>query len=247
MRDTGLDEAIRAAGGVGALARKVGISQPSVSNWNRVPAERVVAVEAATGISRALLRPDLYGEWLGKAGDIALTRIIGLAGWSGSGKTTLLISVIPRLTARGVKVSTVKHAHHSFDIDKPGKDSHSHRMAGATEVLVGSANRWALVHEVRGKTEPLLPELLAKLSPVDLIIIEGYKREPHPKLEVYRAAVDKPLMHPDDPHIVAIAADAAVPSARVPVLSLDDIEGIADLLLKHAIPIKTATSPTEGA
>jgi molybdopterin-guanine dinucleotide biosynthesis adapter protein len=247
MRDLGLDEAIRVAGGVGALARRVGISQPCISNWSRVPAERVVAVEAATGVSRALLRPDLYGEYRSKGDHIRSTRIIGLAGWSGAGKTTLLISVIPRLVVRGLKISTVKHAHHNFDIDKPGKDSHSHRMAGASEVLVGSANRWALVHELRGQTEPGLSELLTKLSPVDLVIIEGYKREPHPKLEVYRAAVGKPLMHPGDPHIVAIATDAPLPSARVPVVSLDDIEGIAELLLKYAVPITTLASPTEGA
>jgi molybdopterin-guanine dinucleotide biosynthesis protein MobB len=247
MRDSGLDEAIRAAGGIGSLARKAGISLRCISNWNRVPAQRVVAVEAATGVNRALLRPDVYSEYRSMADNILSARIIGLAGWSGSGKTTLLINVIPRLVARGLKISTVKHAHHNFDIDKPGKDSHSHRIAGATEVLVGSANRWALVHELRGQTEPGLPELLAKLSTVDLVIIEGYKREPHPKLEVYRAAVGKPLMQPDDPQIVAIAADAPLPSARVPVLSLDDIEGIAELLLKHAVPISTLTSQTEGA
>ena len=118
-------------------------------------------------------------------------RIIGLAGWSGSGKTTLLTKVIPRIVARGVKVSTVKHAHHSFDMDRPGKDSHSHRMAGATEVLVGSANRWAVVHELRGEAEPTLPALLRKASPVDLVLVEGYKGESHPKLEVYRAANGK--------------------------------------------------------
>jgi len=167
-------------------------------------------------------------------------RIIGLAGWSGAGKTTLLIKVIPALIARGLRVSTLKHAHHAFDVDQPGKDSHSHRMAGATEVLVGAASRWALVHELRGEAEPQLDTLLGKLSPVDLVIIEGYKREAHPKLEVYRAAVGKPLIHPDDPQIVAIAADTALPSARVPVVSLDDIEGIADILLKHAVPIAAA-------
>src|SRR6478735_193987 len=161
-------------------------------------------------------------------------RIIGLAGWSGSGKTTLLTKVIPRLVARGLAVSTVKHAHHAFDLDQPGKDSHSHRMAGATEVLVGSANRWALVHELRGAPEPSLRELLAKLAPVDLVIVEGYKREPHPKLEVYRAAVGKPLLHPDDPHIVAIASDAALPHAKVPRVALDDTGAIIDILLAHA-------------
>ena len=124
-------------------------------------------------------------------------RIIGLAGWSGSGKTTLLTKVIPRLVARGLKVSTLKHAHHAFDVDQPGKDSHTHRMAGATEVLVGSANRWALVHELRGDAEPDARRRCSrKLSPVDLVLVEGYKREPHPKLEVYRAAVGKPLLHP---------------------------------------------------
>jgi molybdopterin-guanine dinucleotide biosynthesis protein B len=167
-------------------------------------------------------------------------RIIGLAGWSGAGKTTLLIKVIPALIARGLRVSTLKHAHHAFDVDQPGKDSHSHRMAGATEVLVGAASRWALVHELRGEAEPQLDTLLGKLSAVDLVIIEGYKREAHPKLEVYRAAVGKPLLHPGDPQIVAIAADTALPSARVPVVSLNDIEGIADILLKHAVPIAAA-------
>ena len=135
-------------------------------------------------------------------------RIIGLAGWSGSGKTTLLTKLIPRLIARGLAVSTVKHAHHGFDVDQPGKDSHSHRVAGATEVLVGSATRWALVHELRGAAEPTLGELLAKLAPVDLVIVEGYKREPHPKLEVHRPSLGKPLIHPDDPAIVAVASDA---------------------------------------
>jgi molybdopterin-guanine dinucleotide biosynthesis adapter protein len=164
-------------------------------------------------------------------------RIIGLAGWSGSGKTTLLARVIPRIVARGLKVSTLKHAHHAFDVDQPGKDSHTHRMAGATEVLVGSANRWALVHELRGDAEPALATLIAKLSPVDLVLIEGYKREPHPKLEVYRAAVGKPLLHPDDPAIVAVASDEPLPGARVPVIDLDDVERVADTLIAHALPI----------
>ena len=158
-------------------------------------------------------------------------RIIGLAGWSGSGKTTLLAKVIPRIVARGLEVSTLKHAHHGFDVDQPGKDSHTHRMAGATEVLVGSAKRWALVHELRGEAEPALPALLEKLSPVDLVLVEGYKREPHPKLEVYRASVGKPLMHPDDPAIVAIASDAPLPATRVPVVDIDDIERVADILI----------------
>jgi len=154
-------------------------------------------------------------------------RIIGLAGWSGSGKTTLL-----------AKVSTLKHAHHGFDVDQPGKDSHTHRMVGASEVLVSSANRWALVHELRGQPEPALGALLAKLSPVDLVLIEGYKAETHPKLEVYRAAVGKPLLHPDDPAIVAVASDEPLPAARVPVVDLDDVERIVDILIRHAAPIQ---------
>ena len=172
-------------------------------------------------------------------------RVIGLAGWSGSGKTTLLTKVIPRIAARGLKVSTVKHAHHAFDVDLPGKDSHSHRMAGATEVLVGSANRWAQVHELRGEPEPGLDALLRRLSPVDLVLVEGYKRERHPKLEVYRAAVGKPLLHPDDPAIVAIAADEPLPAAKVPVVDLDDIERIADMLVRHAAPLDALSALTE--
>ncbi|MEA2925460.1 MAG: molybdopterin-guanine dinucleotide biosynthesis adapter protein, partial [Alphaproteobacteria bacterium] len=149
-------------------------------------------------------------------------RIIGLAGWSGAGKTTLLARLIPDIIARGLTVSTVKHAHHAFDVDQPGKDSHTHRMAGATEVLIASERRFALIHELRQETEPRLPDLLAKLAPVDLVIVEGYKREPHPKLEVFRDAVGKPLLHPDDPHIVAIASDVALPHAKVPRVRLDD-------------------------
>jgi molybdopterin-guanine dinucleotide biosynthesis protein B len=164
-------------------------------------------------------------------------RIIGLAGWSGSGKTTLLAKVIPRIVARGLKVSTLKHAHHAFDVDQPGKDSHTHRMAGATEVLVSSANRWALVHELRGGAELTLEALLDKLSPVDLVVVEGYKREPHPKLEVHRASIGKPLIYPDDPAIVAVASDGPLPAARVPVIALDDVERIADFLIRHAAPI----------
>jgi molybdopterin-guanine dinucleotide biosynthesis protein B len=164
-------------------------------------------------------------------------RVIGLAGWSGAGKTTLLTKVIPRLVARGCKVSTVKHAHHAFDVDQPGKDSHTHRLAGATEVLVGSAKRWALVHELRGGPEASLGMLLAKLAPVDLVLVEGFKREAHPKLEVYRAAIGKPLLHPDDPAIVAVASDAALPAARVPVVMLDDVDGIVDILLAQAAPL----------
>ena len=173
-------------------------------------------------------------------------KIIGIAGWSGAGKTTLLTRVIPRLTAHGLRVSTIKHAHHAFDIDQPGKDSHTHRMAGATEVLVSSAKRWALVHELRGSAEPALVALLQKLAPVDLVIIEGFKRAAHPKLEVYREALGKPPLHPEDPNIVAIASDQPLPSARVPVLSLDDIEGILETLLAHAAPVERVVQRAEA-
>jgi len=161
-------------------------------------------------------------------------RIMGLAGWSGAGKTTLVAKLIPAITARGLKVSTIKHAHHAFDVDRPGKDSYMHRMAGATEVLVSSQNRFALMHELRGAPELSLNELLAKLAPVDLVIVEGYKREPHPKLEIFRAAVGKPLIHPEDPHVVAIASDCALPHARVPRVDIDDVDAIIDILLTHA-------------
>jgi molybdopterin-guanine dinucleotide biosynthesis protein B len=144
--------------------------------------------------------------------------------------------VIPRIVARGLKVSTVKHAHHSFDMDRPGKDSHTHRMAGATEVLVGSAARFAIVHELRGEPEPTLAALLRKASAVDLVLVEGYKGEGHPKLEVYRAANGKPFLHPEDPAIVAIAADTPLSGIPIPVVDLNDIEAITDILLHHALP-----------
>ena len=167
-------------------------------------------------------------------------RIIGLAGWSGAGKTTLIAKLIPAITSRGFTVTTVKHAHHAIDVDNPGKDSWSSTaVAGATEVLVASEKRFALMHELRGETEPRLPALLAKLAPVDLVIIEGWKREPHPKLEVFRASVGKPLIHPDDPHVVAIASDVPVPRATVPRVALDDTPAIIDILLAHAALIAT--------
>jgi molybdopterin-guanine dinucleotide biosynthesis protein B len=163
-------------------------------------------------------------------------RIIGLAGWSGSGKTTLVTKVIPVLVKRGLKVATVKHAHHEFDTDQPGKDSWLHRQAGASEVAIVSSRRWAIVHELGEEAEPPLGDVLAKLSPVDLVIVEGFKRHPHPKLEVYRAVVGKPLLHPDDDCIVAIATDAPLPQAQVPVLMLGDIESIATVLQAEALP-----------
>ena len=168
-------------------------------------------------------------------------RIIGLAGWSGSGKTTLIKKLIPRLIARGITVSTLKHAHHGFDLDQPGKDSFFHRTAGATEVIISSAKRWAILHELRDEPEWDLAVLVGKMSPVDLVLVEGFKRDRFPKLEIHRIANGKPLIHPRDPHIVAVACDSALPAAQVPVIDLNDIEQIADLLLKHAVPIGPGT------
>ena len=163
-------------------------------------------------------------------------RIFGLAGWSGSGKTTLLAALIPELVARGLSVSTIKHAHREFDIDQPGKDSWRHREAGAAEVLVSSTQRWALMHELRGAEEPRIPELLAKLSQVDLVVIEGFKREPHRKIEVFRAANGKPFLFPDDPGVAGIATDTPVETA-LPTAHLDDIEAVAAMMRKAAIPV----------
>jgi molybdopterin-guanine dinucleotide biosynthesis protein B len=160
-------------------------------------------------------------------------RMFGLAGWSGSGKTTLMVKLIPELTARGLSVSTVKSAHHDFDVDTPGKDSYEHRAAGATEVLVSSANRWALIHENRGAPEPALHELVARMSAVDLLLVEGFKADPIDKLEVHRPSVGNKPLHPEDPKVVAIASDEALPEATLPVFDLDDITGIADFIVAH--------------
>jgi len=167
-------------------------------------------------------------------------RIIGLAGWSGSGKTTLITKLIPRLIARGLTVSTLKHAHHGFDLDQPGKDSFFHRAAGATEVIISSAKRFAILHELRDEPEWDLPNLVGKMAPVDLVLVEGYKRDAFPKLEIHRAANSKPLIHPEDPHVIAIASDIALPAAKVPVIDLNDIETIADVLMKRAVLIGDA-------
>ncbi|MBA4268353.1 MAG: molybdopterin-guanine dinucleotide biosynthesis protein B [Bosea sp. (in: a-proteobacteria)] len=164
-------------------------------------------------------------------------RVIGLAGWSGAGKTTVVTRLIPELGRRGVSVSTLKHAHHAFDLDTPGKDSHAHREAGAREVLISSERRWALMRELRDEPEAELPDLLARLSPVDLVIVEGFKRQAHAKLEIHRAANGKPPLHPGDPTIVAVASDTAFPDAGRPVIDIDDIQGIAALMLAQAQPL----------
>lgn len=164
-------------------------------------------------------------------------RIIGLAGWSGAGKTTLMAKLLPELVARGVSVSTMKHAHHDFDIDKPGKDSFVHRQAGAHEVLVASGTRFALMHELRDEPEPGMEDLLRRMAPVDLVVIEGFKAGPHPKLEVWRQENGKPFLHPDDPTIRAVATDAGLSDLPIPVLDLNDAAAIADFLLAEASPV----------
>jgi molybdopterin-guanine dinucleotide biosynthesis adapter protein len=162
-------------------------------------------------------------------------RIIGITGWSGAGKTTLILKLVPLLAAQGLRISTVKHAHHMFDVDTPGKDSYEHRAAGATEVLIASANRFALMHELRGAPEPPLEVLLDKLSAVDLVLVEGFKRAPHPKIEVFRQANDKEPLHPGNATVVAVASDTPFPDAPCPVAPLDDAQAVADMALRLAV------------
>ena len=159
-------------------------------------------------------------------------KIFGFAGWSGSGKTTLIERLLPLFIAQGLRVALIKHAHHSFDLDQPGKDSYRHRQAGCTEVLVSSSRRWALVHELRGAPEPAFEELVAHMSPCDLLLVEGFKRGKLPKLEVYRAAVGEPLIHPHDPDVVAVASDGKV-ATTLPCLDLNDPPVIASFVLRH--------------
>jgi molybdopterin-guanine dinucleotide biosynthesis protein B len=162
-------------------------------------------------------------------------RVFGFAGWSGSGKTTLIERLIPRLVERGLSVSLIKHAHHAFDVDEPGKDSYRHRQAGCTEVLVSSAVRWALMHELRGLPEPTVDDAVARLSPCDLVLVEGYKRAAIPKLEVWRASVGKPLLHPVDPHIQGIATDILDSvSTSLPRFALNDVASIATFVIEKA-------------
>lgn len=170
-------------------------------------------------------------------------RVIGLAGWSGAGKTTLIVKLIPYLCERGFSVSTLKHAHHAFDVDQPGKDSYLHREAGAREVLVASDRRFALMHELRGAAEPTLAELLRRMDRADLVLIEGYKRDAHAKIEVHRAANGKSWLYPGDASIAAVATDASegVP-AHLPHAHLDDIQAIAGLLLALARPVEEILS-----
>jgi molybdopterin-guanine dinucleotide biosynthesis adapter protein len=159
-------------------------------------------------------------------------KIFGFAGWSGSGKTTLIEKLIPLFVERKFKVSLIKHAHHTFEVDQPGKDSYRHRQAGCTEVLVSSSRRWALVHELHGAGEPGLEELIMSIAPCDLLLVEGFKRQKLPKLEVYRASTGESLLHPQDPDIVGIATDSKLETA-LPQFALDDARNIAGFVLRH--------------
>ena len=158
-------------------------------------------------------------------------RIFGFAGWSGSGKTTLIEQLIPRFVQRGLRVSLIKHAHHTFDVDQPGKDSYRHRQAGAAEILVTSSRRWVLMHELRGAHEPSFEDQVKRISPCDLLLVEGFKHAPIPKLEVWRKETGEPLLHPNDAHIVAVASDARI-ETKLPLLNLNDVDEIRNFILK---------------
>jgi len=160
-------------------------------------------------------------------------KIFGIIGWQDSGKTTLVVKLIPEIMSRGCSVSSMKHTHHNFDIDKPGKDSFEHRKAGATEVMVGSAKRWALIHELTEQEEPTMDDLVALMTPVDLLLVEGFKRDQHAKIEVHRAATGKPLICKSDPTVIAVASDEPLPNLDIPVLDINNVAAVADFVLTH--------------
>jgi molybdopterin-guanine dinucleotide biosynthesis protein B len=159
-------------------------------------------------------------------------KVFGIAGYSGSGKTTLIEGMIPAFVLEGLKVSVMKHAHHQFDVDQPGKDSYRHREAGASEVLVTGGNRWVLMHELRGQPEPAMEQLLKRFSPCDIVLVEGFKKEPIPKLEVHRGPSDRPLIYPNDPNVVAIATNEALDTI-LPQLDINHPEAVAYFIMKH--------------
>jgi molybdopterin-guanine dinucleotide biosynthesis protein B len=174
-------------------------------------------------------------------------RVLGIVGWSGSGKTVLIAKLIPLLMQRGLKVATLKHAHHGFEVDQPGKDSYEHRKAGASEVIVSSARRWVQMHELAGEAEATLAELLRRVSPCDLVLVEGFKTQRHPKVEVFRKALGMTPLHLRDERIVAVAADQVFPGARIPVVSLDDIGAIAELVCARAEPLPAVLAALESS
>lgn len=172
-------------------------------------------------------------------------RLLGIAGWSGSGKTTLMTRLIPLLAGGGLRIAALKHAHHSFEVDHPGKDSYEFRAAGAAEVIVSSSRRWVQMHELGAEDEATLATLLRRVSPCDLVLVEGFKRQGHPKLEVFRRALGLAPLHPHDPRIVAVAADQAFPEARVPVVGLDDLAAVAKLVRTYAEPLDAVIDALE--
>jgi len=173
-------------------------------------------------------------------------KVIGIVGWSGSGKTTLIIKLIPELNRRGLKVATLKHAHHNFDVDVPGKDSYEHRKAGAAEVIVSSARRWVQMHEVGAEREATLAELLQRLSPCDVVLIEGFKTDRHPKMEVFRGDAQKPALYSQDERIVAVASDQGLPDATVPVVDLNNVGAVADLVCRCAETLDSVLATLGG-
>ncbi|HEY1900270.1 MAG TPA: molybdopterin-guanine dinucleotide biosynthesis protein B [Steroidobacteraceae bacterium] len=173
-------------------------------------------------------------------------KVLGVVGWSGSGKTTLIVKLIPLLASRGLRIATLKHAHHNFDVDHPGKDSYEHRKAGAREVIVSSARRWAQIHELEDAAEPSLAQLLRRLSPCDLVLVEGFKTQRHPKMEVLREATGKSALYPEDPQIVAVASDRPLPAAGIPVAELGDIEAVGNLVTRHAEPLDLVLARLEA-
>jgi molybdopterin-guanine dinucleotide biosynthesis protein B len=178
---------------------------------------------------------------------VSAARVLGIVGWSGAGKTTLITKLIPCLAGRGLRVATLKHAHHAFDVDQPGKDSYEHRKAGACEVLVSSARRWVQMHELGEDAEATLPELLRRVSPCDLILVEGFKSAQHFKLEVFRHANGKPPLHPDDAHIIAVASDQPLVEARIPVIDLNDIAAVGDVVQRHAVALGATLAALDAA
>ena len=160
-------------------------------------------------------------------------QVLGIAGWSGSGKTMLITRLIAELVERGITTSTIKHAHHEFEVDKKGKDSFKHRIAGAHEVLIGSARRWALMHELRSRAEPSLEDLLHKMSRVDLVLVEGFKFGDHDKIEVYRSELGKPLLYREDPKVVAVVTDSDLESLDRPVFGSEDIGGLVNFVMSR--------------
>ena len=176
-----------------------------------------------------------------------MTRVLGIAGWSGSGKTTLLTRLIPVLVSRDLRVATLKHAHHSFDVDQPGKDSYEHRKAGAGEVIISSARRWVQMHEVGAGAELTLSELLTRISPCDLVLVEGFKSQPFPKIEVFRASLGKPPLYLEDKAIVAVASDHPLSGTELPYVSLNDVRAVADLVTARARPLEAVVARLNDA